>query len=535
LEAVFESEMKIIKVKQQFQKLALTLVSVACVALSFHPADLNWLAWFALAPLLLALRQASAWQATGQAFVFGYLHGIVVFWWLAYVEGVGFPVYLLLLAPIYSIYYTVFGFSYRWASARLQGLMLFLTPALWISIEYTRANMFFLSLPWNLLGHTQHAVPTVIGIADLTGVYGVSFLLVLANEALSRWLEFVLQDRKRSTGIFEKRTKEAILPTTVAVLILLLAFGWSLARNRTTVSTETVRIGLVQPNIVLTDGMSFEDRQTHLKIYEKFTRRAAEKNPDLILWPASSLPGPLNSRPIKILLGPLIQDLDSALLVGGAGGQKMAPAEGDRRSFANVEFLIRSGGRQGGRYAKQRLVPFNEYLPLDGSIRWPRWITTLKGSYRPGDQITLFNLKGAKFGVPICWESLFPDLFRRFVKEGADFMVNVTNEAYMGDTAGPYQTHAMNVFRAVENRVALARVSATGISAFIGPDGRVLDTVKDANGKQFNVPGIIVRDIPLSKERTFYTMHGDIFAWSMIVISILFLAVSPRFGSRGEA
>ena len=204
------------------------------------------------------------------------------------------------------------------------------------------------------------------------------------------------------------------------------------------------------------------------------------------------------------------------------------------KQYANTEFLMFPGTAPAVRYHKQKLVPFNEYLPLEGRVRWPRWITTLQTSFTPGKEYTLFSLGDARFGVPICWESLFPDLFRRFVRDGAHFMVNVTNEAYMGDTAGPWQTHAMNVFRAVENRVTLARVSATGISAFIGPDGKVLEEVVDDDGKVLFVEGILVRDIPLSTEKTFYTMHGDIFAWSMIAITAISLILLPWIKPLGE-
>lgn len=511
----------------------LVVLSAVGVVLSFPPAGMSWFAFIALAPLLLALRGASLRQATGLAFFFGCLHGIGVFWWLASVEGVGYPIYFLLLAPIYGLYYTIFGISYRWAAIRMPRLILLLAPALWVSVEFARANMFFLALPWNLFGHTQHAALPIIGVSDLTGVYGVSFLLVVVNETVSRWLEPALARVKDREAFESIRWTRLAGSTTAAFLILTLATIYSFARNGPAPSSDTVRVALIQPNVLVSEGMTYEDQDDHWRIYTQYTLKADSDSPDLIVWPASSLPGSIYSRAVKVPFGKLIRELNAHLLVGGSGGQKMSPAEGNQKHYANTEFFFRPGGRLGGRYNKQRLVPFNEYLPLDGVIRWPRWITTLEGNYRPGNRDTLFAVEKARFGVPICWESLFPDLFRRFVKDGANFMVNVTNEAYMGSSAGPSQTLAMNVFRAVENRVSLARVSATGISAFIGPDGRVLERVRDEDGKELFVEGILVRDIPLSKERTFYTMHGDLFAWAMIVASSLFLIVSAAHHFRG--
>jgi len=510
------------------------ILSAALVILSTPPSGFFWIAFTALAPLLFVLRESSLVRAAALSFLFGYLHGIGIFWWLTSVEGVGLELYLLVLAPLYALYYTAFGVSYNLMACAFPRLTFLLGPALWVSVEFIRAHMFFLALPWNLLGHTQHAVLPVIGIADLTGVYGVSFLLVLVNEVVSRWLETVLSKKQSNKFSRQHQWSSLKVPTAVAVLSLIFTVSWSVAPGQVDNQAETVRLALLQPNVVTSEIMSYQDQNDHLEIYSTFTREAAGRDADLIAWPASSLPGSLSSRIVKAHLRELIKDLNTYLLVGWAAGQKLSPAEGKKERYANTEFLFNADGRPGGRYNKQHLVPFNEYLPLDDLIHWPRWVTTLEGNYRPGERNTLFVLKKAKFGVPICWESLFPDLFRRFVKEGANFMVNVTNEAYMGDTAGPYQTHAMNVFRAVENRITLARVSATGISSFIGPDGRVLETVRDADGKELFVPGILVRDIPLLKERTFYTMHGDLFAWAMIAVTIVLLAVSIRAGPVEE-
>lgn len=504
----------------------LVALSAACVALSFPPAGMGYLAFLALAPLLLALRGASIRQAAGLSILFGSLHGIGVFWWLASVEGVGYPTYFLLLAPIYGLYYGVFGISYRWAAVRNPRIILLLAPALWVTVEFARTNMFFLALPWNLLGHTQHAAPSVIGIADLTGVYGISFLLVMVNETASRCLESVLAWVKERGKFDRGRLASLRFPSIATGLLLTLTITYSLVRGGSDPSAETLRVALLQPNIVVSEEMTYEDQKNHFRVYSEYSLNADSQGADLIIWPASSLPGSIYSRSVKVPLRKLIREVDAHILVGGSGGRKMSLAEGNGEVYANSEFLLSPVPGPVKRYDKQRLVPFNEYLPLAGTVKWPGWITTLEGSYKPGARNTLFGIKGSTFGVPICWESLFPDLFRRFVKDGANFMVNVTNEAYMGPTAGPYQTLGMNVFRAVENRVAVARAASTGISAFIGPDGRILEKVMDTDGKEIFVPGMLVRDIPLSKNKTFYTMHGDLFAWTMIGISAWLFAFS---------
>ena len=273
--------------------------------------------------------------------------------------------------------------------------------------------------------------------------------------------------------------------------------------------------------------MPYADQKKHLKVYDHLTKVAAGTMPDLIVWPASSLPAPISaSRVVRNTVVKLARETGSYLLAGGAGYEKLGPPRDGYLPYSNSEFLISPSGRLEGQYNKIRLVPFNEYIPLDGKITWPRWITTIKKSFLPGESRTIFKVKGAKFGSPICWENLFSDLFRRFVKDGANFMVCATNEGFFGPTPGPYQTLAINVFRAVENRVAIARSATTGVSAFINPDGKIVERIRDKNDKDIFVSGFLVRDVPLSNRKTFYTLYGDVFAHVLIGFTLLGVVTS---------
>jgi apolipoprotein N-acyltransferase len=261
--------------------------------------------------------------------------------------------------------------------------------------------------------------------------------------------------------------------------------------------------------------------------------------PDLIVWPASSLPAPITaSRLVRYTVAKLVRETGSYLLAGGAGYEKMGPPRDGYLPYSNSEFLISPSGRLAGQYNKIRLLPFNEYIPLYGEITWPRWITTIKKSFLPGDSYTIFKVKEAKFGSPICWENFFPNLFRRFVKDGANFMVSETNEGFYGRTAAPYQTLSITVFRAVENRVAIARSATTGVSAFIDPSGKIVERIQDKDGKDLFVSGFLVRDVPLSNKKTFYTLYGDVFAYILIGLALLGVmasivkTISRRIGSR---
>jgi len=299
----------------------------------------------------------------------------------------------------------------------------------------------------------------------------------------------------------------------------------ALARHRFA-GRRTLRVAIVQANVTSKNGMSVAEQMRHLGTYAQLTREAAAQKPQLIVWPSSSLPGPISYWMIGLMVSDIAGRAGAPLLVGGAGGDKFAPARDGERPFSNSEFLVSAAGTMQGRYDKVRLTPFNEEVPLQGSVHWPSWITRVQKGFVRGDSYTVFRIGEARFGSPICWENAFPDVFRRFVANGANFMVSVTNEAVFGASSGPYQTLAMNVFRAVENRVTVARAATTGVSAFIDAKGRVLERVADAEGRELYVRGFLVRDVPLAQGTTFYTRYGDVFAVGASLAALLALGMA---------
>jgi apolipoprotein N-acyltransferase len=282
----------------------------------------------------------------------------------------------------------------------------------------------------------------------------------------------------------------------------------------------------VQANVTTRNGMSVAEQMRHLTAYEELTKVASAQKPDLIIWPASSRPGPLSYWMIGMIVSDIAGRAGAPLLVGGAGGDKFAPARDGKRPYSNSEFLVSAAGRLEGQYNKVRLTPFNEEVPLQGSVHWPSWITRVERGFVRGDAYTVFRVGNARFGAPICWENAFPDVFRHFVAGGANFMVSVTNEAVFGASSGPYQTVAMNVFRAVENRVSIARAATTGVSGFIDANGRIAERLVDASGQDLYVRGVLVRDVPLAQGTTFYTRYGDLFAIAVSIAALLALGVA---------
>ena len=506
----------------------LAIVSGLLATLSFPPFDLGVLAWFSLVPFLYALRQRSIGAAAGIGFLFGAALGIGTCYWIYTLENIALPGFFLWQLG-FALYFLLFGILYRLICRRIGSWIIIGAPALWVGLEYIRANLFFLSCPWTLLGHSQYLYLPVIQIADIAGVYGISFILVMVNQLISQAVEYFIAGKGLSGRIITQA--DTIIDrrhVLITIFTFFLIVYYSLATLAPQENTSgSVRVALVQGNVLVDNGMTYEEKKAHLAVYERMTKEAVQQNPDLIVWPATSLPAPPRTdRLVGYTVRDIARSSGAYLLVGGAGYEKVAPKKKGYLPFSNSEYLIRPTGGLGGQYNKMHLLAFNEYVPLQGVIKWPSSITTLQESFLPGEEYTLFHVKDAIFGTPICSENLYSDHFRRFVKKGAQFMVSVSNEGFLRHTVAPYQTLAMNVFRAVENRVTVARAATTGISAFISPTGKILAKIEDEHKRDISVAGILVRDIPLSDKKTFYTRFGDIFSFINIGLSAIFVIIA---------
>ena len=211
-------------------------------------------------------------------------------------------------------------------------------------------------------------------------------------------------------------------------------------------------------------------------------------------------------------------------MLGSAQRPKMGDRDWVLTHHYNSVFLISPEGTIQGFHHKIYLLPFAEYLPHREDWPWPQHLAAQAGNFIPGRECKIFELNGVKFGVVICWENIFPDLVRQFVARGAEFIVNVTNEAWFGDTAASRQFVMMSVFRAVENRVTVARATNTGISCVIDPWGRITGMVTN-QGKCLFVEGFLTRPLSLCRQTSFYTRYGEVFAYLNIAISLSLLCL----------
>ena len=490
----------------------LSLFSGMLLILSFPSFDLEFLAWFALIPLFCAIEG----KGLRLSFKLGFLTGIVTFLGILYWIIVAVHTYgniplipsgfiLLILVAYLSLYIGIFACLTRFIQIRSGLQTILFTPLLWVALEYLR-SLLLTGFPWASLGYSQYLNLPLIQISDITGVYGPSFVIVLVNATLFAIL------RQWPKKIFP--VKEMIFAGLVVIGLLTYGHFKMGIVERHLKQNSILKIGLVQGNIDQSIKWDQSFQIETLEIYRKLSYAVAEEKPDLIIWPETATPFFFqDAEEYQPFILDIPRKTDTFLLFGTPSYK----IEKGRVVHYNSAYLVSPAGELVGKYDKIHLVPFGEYIPMQHLLFFIGSLGEGIGDFKPGKEIFNFSLPQGKFGVLICFEIIFPDLCRRFVKKGANFLVTITNDAWFGRTSAPYQHFSMAAFRAVENRVFVARAANTGITGFIGPTGKILK-----EGRIFTQEAMS-GTIRLSSLKTFYTLYGDIFAWICSALSILLL------------
>ncbi|MDE2484305.1 MAG: apolipoprotein N-acyltransferase [candidate division NC10 bacterium] len=488
----------------------LAALSGGLLILAFPAPDLGWLAFVALVPLLWAIRG----QTPVRAFYLGTLAGLLFYLisvsWVTHsmtaYGGVPFALSalaLIVLAAYLSLYLGVFAMGASWMASVPWPLNLLAPSALWVGLEYLRTYA-LTGFPWILLGYTQYRNSWLLPAASVAGVYGLSFLVVLTNTALTQVVGGA-PGRLRTIGV-----------TGAVALTLVWSPRLLLPPSAPVGSEQALGVALVQGNI--DQGLKWDPAMQAATIeqYRRLSLEAAKDAPALIVWPETAVPFFLRYEPA--LLGRVLDvatETGSYLLVGSPDAEPPAAADGGTR-YRNSAFLISPQRELLNRYDKIHMVPFGEYVPLKSLLFFINKLAYGIGDFEAGQTYTVFDTPGGRFSATICYEAIFPDQVRRYVKDGAEFLVNITNDAWFGRSAAPAQHLAMAVLRAVENRRYLVRAANTGISAIVDPSGRIL------HASDLFMPAVITDQIRVERTQTFYTRYGDLFAW----ICIIFIMVA---------
>jgi len=490
------------------------LLSGLALAAAFPLPDLASMAWFALVPLLLVMHR--------RPFRSGFAAGVGFFapvlYWLNIVMTTYGRMHLAFSAVAYLLlvaYLSLFFAAATWSACRLReksGLPPLLTlPVLWVALEFLRSFLFS-GFPWASLGYSQQEHLPLVQSVDLFGVYGLSFLIVLANIALA--------DAFR--GFFTPPPR--IVPwrgLLVAGLLFAanLSYGYFRLSEGLDERQQTIPVALVQGNIDQSVKWSPANQEGTVETYRRLSLAAADEwRGGLLVWPESATPfyfqdgGALSDQVVRTA-----RDADAWLLFGSPAYEFV----NRRPRYLNSAFLLSRSGEMLGRSDKIHLVPFGEYVPLGRYLPFVDKLVEGIGDFSPGS-VSPLPMNGHAVGVLVCYEAIFPELAREWVRQGSDLLVNITNDAWFGRSSAPYQHLAMTRFRAIENRVWIARAANTGISALIAPSGRI--TARSPLFETLYVSG----GVGLGARPTLYTRLGDWLPALFLFVSVIWLTRTRR-------
>ena len=397
--------------------------------------------------------------------------------------------------------------------------------AVWVALEMTVARLMS-GFPWNLLGVSQWHLTPLIQITSVTGVYGISFLVVWTSVTLlCAACAVVLESANRHAWM-----REIIVPL---FLVLGLCMWGVRTIRRTPPPGRELKIALVQPSIPQTLIWDASDDRRRFQDLIKLSKQVLTNKPDLLIWPESAIPKMVRYDQETFDLITELASSNHVWMIIGSDDADLPPGatNWDNAIFYNSSFLISRSGTLADTYRKRDLVIFGEYVPLTHLLPFLKYFTPIDGGFTPGRGPGIYPLPdlGTSASMLICFEDTFPDLARECVGPGTGFLVNLTNDGWFGNSAAEWQHMTTSLFRTVENGVPLVRCCNNGITCWIDSHGRLAEVLKDDTGGDYGI-GTMVIKIPLppdgqTRPRTFYNRHGDWFGWGCVGFSVLALVV----------
>jgi len=510
----------------------LPVLSGILLVLSFPKIGLFPIAWFALLPLLLFLYGKDKKTAFKAGLFFGIVYFFGTTYWIYhsiyYYSSVPFlpSIFLVFLLCLYlSLYPALFSSLFALFIKKTDLPAMLLAPVFWTALEFVRSYA-LTGFPWSSIGYSQHKFLPFIQIADITGIYGISFLILAVNGAIADIL--LLKRRKADKPLYSS------IPITIGLFVLTIVlsgvFSYGFYKLNQEREGSYINAAIIQGNIEQDKKWEPSYQNEVINTYKELSVRAAGESPDIIVWPETAVPFVFGSDAIltenivefqkglnsHLLFGSiLVKEQDKEQMAKNKVNQKVLQRE---IGYTNSSVLLDKDGNISYRYDKIHLVPFGEYVPLKKLLFFIDKLVVGVGDYIPGDSYTKASTPFGNFSTLICYEVIFPGLVRKFYAKGGDFIITITNDAWFGMTHGPYQHFSMAVFRAIENRKPVIRAANTGISGFIDSNGRIISKTGLFERT------VLVQQIKGDRTLTPYTKYGDIFSYLCIVFSLLLLA-----------
>jgi apolipoprotein N-acyltransferase len=509
------------------------LLSGTLIFLSFPKFGSGILAWVAFVPLFHALQGKGFSQGLMTGFAAGFIACIGIFYWIAFVVvNYGYlPILagiavMLLLSAYLAIYVALFSAGVVYFSRR-EIPLIFSAPFLWTCLEYVKSHV-LTGFPWANLGYSQYQYGPMIQIADVTGVFGLSFAIVFINAVV-----FDIFRAWQSKGQSRMLNRQILAELIAGFVLLAAVVGYGMVRTgeakKLMAKADVMPVSLIQGNIDQSIKWHPAFQQETIHIYTSLSHQSVPAGEGLIVWPETASPFFFQDRnDMHRDIVSLARQTGDWLLFGSPSYRQ----EGEIIAFQNSAFLLAPDGRIDGQYDKVHLVPYGEYVPLRRFFPFISKLVVGIGDFRGGPGYEPLRMHGShgrrRLGVMICYEGILPEAGRTYRQRGADLLVNITNDAWFGNTSAPHQHLSMTVFRAVENRLFLIRAANTGISAIVDPTGMIAD--RSRLFEKATVRGTI----HFMNMKTFYSAYGDVFVYGCMMGLILILIISIRKRRRKE-
>jgi apolipoprotein N-acyltransferase len=494
-----------------------------------HPA----VGWIALAPLLVALadrahgtspfRIANEFRMAGNGphpFLLGLVTGLIYFtgtlYWITHVMAVygglsGWVAVLInaLLIAYLALFPAAFAVILHRTLVSYGPAALMAAPVVWVATELGRTYL-LTGFPWVLLGYSQASVLPVAQLASLFGVYGVSMLVAAVSAALALF------------AVSRRLVPAIVIFSTVLAVA---AWGsWRAARSDWTREGERIRVGLIQGNVDQGEKWNPARASDIFHSYLRMTRQAIGEGAELVLWPESSTPFFFEEdRAAADMVRSIAREARVPILLGS--DQIDWRVDGNERlpdKYYNAAFLVRADGATAGSYRKMHLVPFGEYVPLKELLFFAGPLVEAVGPFSAGTDAALLPVNDHPVSVAICYEVVYPNLIRQFVRRGSELLTTITNDAWFGRTSAPHQHFAQASMRAIEEGRYLVRSANTGISGIVDPYGRVLEKTGIFQS------AVLVGEARFLRTSTFYARHGDVLAYGSLVVTAALIVLSRR-------
>ena len=484
--------------------------------LSFPKYGSGFLVWIALIPLFQAVKGVTT---IGQGLLLGFIAGMIchvglIYWIIYVVVNYGYlPVYLgitlmILLACYLSLYTALFTAGIVFFQQRAN--LCFAAPVLWVCLEYCKSHLMS-GFPWENLGYSQYLNKYILQFADIAGVYGLSFLIVLTNAILFE--------------LISKKTKKEFIAGAAIIFILagVLFYGFQRSRQIDALlkNAPTKEVSIVQGNIDQAIKWNDSFQKETINIYERLSLLNMPAAGGLIVWPETAVPfNYQDANEDQSRVRDISVKTKSWFIFGSTSYETS-----EEIKYYNSAYLLSSQGEVKGKYNKVHLVPYGEFVPLRSVFPFISKLTAGMGDFTAGAGYYPLIMDNKKIGILICYEGILPFAAGTYKRDGAELLINITNDAWFGATSAPFQHFSMAVFRAVETRLYLVRAANTGISAIVDPKGEIV--ARTNIFEQTAIKG----EVKYSNIPTIYAEYGDVLAVVCFLL-LLFLIVMALLKGR---